>query len=104
VHASRLAGTPQIQARHPQQHDEHAAPRLHARRIAEGAEQAAALERRERAAIVVLAVSPISGAGGMRRAIAELGVIFGRPPKLNPKQRRLIAERYAKGETGRLSV
>jgi DNA invertase Pin-like site-specific DNA recombinase len=28
-----------------------------------------------------------------------LGVIFGRRPKLNPRQRRIIAERYAKGET-----
>ena len=27
------------------------------------------------------------------------GVAFGRPAKLNPRQRRIIAERYAKGET-----
>jgi DNA invertase Pin-like site-specific DNA recombinase len=26
-------------------------------------------------------------------------VAFGRPTKLNPKQRRMIAERYAAGET-----
>jgi DNA invertase Pin-like site-specific DNA recombinase len=35
---------------------------------------------------------------GIQRA-RELGVRFGRPVKLNPKQRRMIAERYAKGET-----
>jgi len=35
---------------------------------------------------------------GIERARA-LGVIFGRPVKLNPRQRRMIAERYAKGET-----
>jgi len=35
---------------------------------------------------------------GIARA-KELGVTFGRPVKLNPKQRRLIAERYAGGET-----
>jgi DNA invertase Pin-like site-specific DNA recombinase len=35
---------------------------------------------------------------GVTRA-KELGVTFGRPAKLNPKQRRMIAERYAEGET-----
>jgi DNA invertase Pin-like site-specific DNA recombinase len=35
---------------------------------------------------------------GITRA-RELGVTFGRPTKLNPRQRRMIAERYAKGET-----
>jgi DNA invertase Pin-like site-specific DNA recombinase len=35
---------------------------------------------------------------GMERARA-LGVIFGRRAKLNPRQRRMMAERYAKGET-----
>jgi DNA invertase Pin-like site-specific DNA recombinase len=35
---------------------------------------------------------------GIARA-RELGVTFGRPPRLNAKQRRMIAERYAKGET-----
>jgi DNA invertase Pin-like site-specific DNA recombinase len=35
---------------------------------------------------------------GIDRA-RELGVAFGRPVKLNPKQRRMIAERYAQGET-----
>jgi DNA invertase Pin-like site-specific DNA recombinase len=35
---------------------------------------------------------------GIARA-KELGVTFGRPAKLNPRQRRMIAERYAKGET-----
>jgi putative DNA-invertase from lambdoid prophage Rac len=35
---------------------------------------------------------------GITRA-RELGVTFGRPTTLNPRQRRLIAERYAKGET-----
>jgi DNA invertase Pin-like site-specific DNA recombinase len=35
---------------------------------------------------------------GIERARA-LGVIFGRRAKLNPRQRRMIAERYAKGET-----
>jgi DNA invertase Pin-like site-specific DNA recombinase len=35
---------------------------------------------------------------GIQRA-RELGVTFGRPVKLNPKQRRMVAERYAKGET-----
>jgi DNA invertase Pin-like site-specific DNA recombinase len=35
---------------------------------------------------------------GIERAPA-LGVIFGQPVKLNPRQRRMIAERYAKGET-----
>lgn len=35
---------------------------------------------------------------GIERA-RELGVAFGRKPKLNPKQRRLIATRYAQGET-----
>src|SRR5215472_4294045 len=29
----------------------------------------------------------------------EKGVTFGRPTKLNPRQRRMIAERYAAGET-----
>ena len=29
----------------------------------------------------------------------QLGVTFGRPAKLNPRQRRMIAERYAKGAT-----
>jgi DNA invertase Pin-like site-specific DNA recombinase len=29
----------------------------------------------------------------------ELGVTFGRPPRLNTRQKRMIAERYAKGET-----
>src|SRR5215831_947525 len=45
---------PQIEARYPHQHGEHATLRLHTRRVAIGAEQAAALERRERAAISVL--------------------------------------------------
>ena len=31
----------------------------------------------------------------------ELGVAFGRPPRLNAKQKRLIATRYAGGETMR---
>jgi DNA invertase Pin-like site-specific DNA recombinase len=35
---------------------------------------------------------------GIQRA-RERGVAFGRPTKLNPKQRRLIAERYTGGET-----
>jgi putative DNA-invertase from lambdoid prophage Rac len=35
---------------------------------------------------------------GIQRA-RELGVAFGRKPKLNPKQRQLIATRYARGET-----
>jgi len=35
---------------------------------------------------------------GIERARA-LGVIFGRRAKLNPRQRRMMAERYAKGET-----
>jgi DNA invertase Pin-like site-specific DNA recombinase len=35
---------------------------------------------------------------GITRA-RELGVTFGRPTKLNPRQRRMLAERYAKGET-----
>jgi|SRR5215469_7644113 len=35
---------------------------------------------------------------GIARA-RENGVTFGRPVKLNPKQRRLISERYAAGET-----
>ena len=46
---------PQIQTRYPHQHGEHATLRLHARRIAVGAEQTAALERCQRAAIAVLA-------------------------------------------------
>jgi len=45
---------PQIEARYPHQHGEHATLRLHTRRVAIGAEQAPALERRERAAIAVL--------------------------------------------------
>jgi DNA invertase Pin-like site-specific DNA recombinase len=36
---------------------------------------------------------------GIQRA-KERGVAFGRPTKLNAKQRRMIAERYAAGETG----
>ena len=35
---------------------------------------------------------------GIDRA-RELGIAFGRPPRLNPKQRRMIASRYASGET-----
>jgi DNA invertase Pin-like site-specific DNA recombinase len=35
---------------------------------------------------------------GIQRA-RDLGVQFGRPPRLNPKQKRMIAERYAAGET-----
>jgi len=35
---------------------------------------------------------------GILRA-RELGVVFGRRPKLNPKQRRIIAERYQAGQT-----
>jgi DNA invertase Pin-like site-specific DNA recombinase len=35
---------------------------------------------------------------GIQRA-RERGVAFGRPTKLNPKQRRMIAQRYAAGET-----
>jgi DNA invertase Pin-like site-specific DNA recombinase len=35
---------------------------------------------------------------GILRA-RELGVAFGRKPKLNPKQRQIIAERYQGGET-----
>jgi DNA invertase Pin-like site-specific DNA recombinase len=35
---------------------------------------------------------------GIQRA-KERGVAFGRPTKLNPKQRRMIAERHAAGET-----
>jgi DNA invertase Pin-like site-specific DNA recombinase len=35
---------------------------------------------------------------GIRRA-RERGATFGRPTKLNPKQRKMIAERYAAGET-----
>jgi DNA invertase Pin-like site-specific DNA recombinase len=35
---------------------------------------------------------------GIQRA-RERGATFGRPTKLNPKQRKMIAERYAAGET-----
>ena len=35
---------------------------------------------------------------GIARA-REKGITFGRPTKLNPRQRRMIAERYAAGET-----
>jgi DNA invertase Pin-like site-specific DNA recombinase len=35
---------------------------------------------------------------GIARA-REKGVAFGRKPKLNPKQRQMIADRYAAGET-----
>ena len=35
---------------------------------------------------------------GIARA-KQLGVTFGRPAKLNSRQRRMIAARYAKGET-----
>jgi len=35
---------------------------------------------------------------GIARA-RDKGVTFGRPTKLNPRQRRMIAERYAAGET-----
>jgi len=31
----------------------------------------------------------------------ENKVTFGRPPRLNPRQRRLVADRYAGGETMR---
>ena len=58
VEAGTLAARqppPQIQARNPHQHGEHTTLRLHARRVAVGAEQAAPLERRERAAIALLA-------------------------------------------------
>jgi len=37
---------------------------------------------------------------GIARA-RELGVAFGRPARLNPRQKRLIAERYATGATMR---
>src|SRR3954452_5767321 len=46
---------PQIEARNLNQYREHAAPCLHARREADGAEQAAALKRRIRAAIAIFA-------------------------------------------------
>ena len=39
-------------------------------------------------------------AAGIARA-RELGVAFGRPARLNPRQKRLIAERYATGATMR---
>ena len=39
---------------------------------------------------------------GIRRA-RERGTTFGRPTKLNPKQRRMIAERYAADETASLA-
>ena len=35
---------------------------------------------------------------GISRA-KDLGVTFGRPVRLNTRQKRLIADRYAKGET-----
>jgi DNA invertase Pin-like site-specific DNA recombinase len=35
---------------------------------------------------------------GIARA-RGLGVQFGRPPRLSARQRRMIAERYARGET-----
>jgi DNA invertase Pin-like site-specific DNA recombinase len=35
---------------------------------------------------------------GIARA-RELGVTFGRPVRLNPRQKRMIADRYAQGET-----
>jgi DNA invertase Pin-like site-specific DNA recombinase len=35
---------------------------------------------------------------GIRRA-RELGKTFGRPPRLNAKQKRMIADRRTKGET-----
>ena len=37
---------------------------------------------------------------GIARA-KELGVTFGRPVRLNARRRRLIAERYGRGETMR---
>src|SRR5262249_26005507 len=46
---------PKIQAHHPNQQGEYATRRLHARRVAVGAEQAAALERRQRASKAILA-------------------------------------------------
>src|SRR5262249_29020110 len=45
----------EILARQPHQDGERSTLRMHARRVAVGAEQAAALERRERAAITALA-------------------------------------------------
>jgi hypothetical protein len=39
-----------------------------------------------------------SAQAGIQRA-RERGVTFGGPTKLNAKQRRMIAERYAAGET-----
>ena len=45
---------PEIQARNPHQHDEHASLALYARRVPIGAEQTTGLERRERAAIAVV--------------------------------------------------
>src|ERR1044071_9981552 len=46
---------PQIHARQPHQRREQTMLRIHMRRVAVGAEQAAAFERRKRAAIAVLA-------------------------------------------------
>jgi DNA invertase Pin-like site-specific DNA recombinase len=40
---------------------------------------------------------------GIQRA-RDNGVIFGRRVKLNPKQRRIIAERYAKGDVTLLAL
>jgi hypothetical protein len=36
---------------------------------------------------------------GLATQSRGFGLTFGRPVKLNPKQRRMVAERYAKGET-----
>src|SRR5262249_4646402 len=58
VEAGALAARqrpPKIQAPNPHQHGEHAPLLLHARRVAISTEQAAALQRLERAAITVLA-------------------------------------------------
>src|SRR5262245_13262709 len=58
VEAGTLAARqppPKIQTRNPHQDAEHAALCLHARRVADGAEKAAALERRERTSIAILA-------------------------------------------------
>src|SRR5262249_52685467 len=64
---------PEIQARDPAQHGQHATLLLHARRVADGDELPAGPERRERAAIAVL---PDAVEDNVEPARQDAGVVF----------------------------
>ena len=93
---AELRGAGGVEARNPPQHGEHATLRLDARRVAIGDKQAARLERRERAAIGILADAVEDDVESARQDAREVFVlVVDRRGAELADQRRMLAARGA---------